>query len=80
MEYAREALTYFCKDGIPDAILCYNDRMALDMMLAANERGLRIPDDIAISGCDNSELGRNITPTLTTVMKLDRKPYINCCA
>ena len=67
MEYAREALTYFCKDGIPDAILCYNDRMALDMMLAANERGLRIPDDIAISGCDNSELGRNITPTLTTV-------------
>ena len=67
MDYAREALAYFCQSGIPDAIVCYNDRMALDMMLAAHEKGLRIPDDIAISGCDNSEPGRNITPTLTTI-------------
>lgn len=66
-EYAREALAYFCQCSIPDAIVCYNDRMALDIMLAAQEKGLNIPTDIAISGCDNSETGRNITPTLTTI-------------
>ncbi len=63
----RQALDYFCLSGTPDAIICYNDRMALDLMMAAQKKGLRIPEDIAISGCDNSELGRNITPTLTTV-------------
>ena len=67
MDCARDALAYFCQSNTPDAILCYNDRMALDLMLAAHEKGLRIPDDIAISGCDDSELGRNITPTLTTI-------------
>lgn len=65
--YAKQALTYFTQNGCPDAIVCYNDRMALDLIYAADEMGFSIPKDFAISGCDNLELSQNITPTLTTI-------------
>ena len=67
ISYAKQALTYFTQNGYPDAIVCYNDRMALDIIYAANEMGYSIPKDFAISGCDNLELSQNITPTLTTI-------------
>lgn len=67
-EHSKEALDYFLSEGsVPDAILCYNDQMALDMILAINELGYRVPEDIAITGCDNLSLGQNIHPALSTV-------------
>ncbi len=50
-----------------DAIVCYNDQMALFMMIAILRRGLRIPEDIAVTGCDNLDFGHHMKPTLTTV-------------
>ena len=35
-------------------------------MNAAYQRGLRIPDDLSISGNNNMEMGRYSTPALTT--------------
>ncbi len=62
------ALSFFINDDQkPDAIVCYNDRMALLFMLKAMELGYEIPEDFAITGCDNTEDGKNIMPTLTTV-------------
>lgn len=51
----------------PDSIICYNDRMAMSLMEAVYKRGLRIPEDIAVAGFDDLEIGQNVTPTLTTV-------------
>ena len=67
-ESIYKALDYFLKTGPrPDSIICYNDRMAMSLMEALYNRGLRIPEDIAIAGFDNLEIGQNVTPTLTTV-------------
>lgn len=51
----------------PDAVLAGNDRMAAGALRAALELGLRVPDDIAISGFDDFEFTRYTTPSLTTV-------------
>ena len=63
----RKALSFFCESGIPDAVVCYNDRLALLFLAAALEAGLRVPEDIALTGCDNTPEGHNASPMLTTV-------------
>lgn len=62
-----EALSYFEKDGKPDAVVCYNDRMALLLMESAYSKGYLIPEDIAITGCDHTPDGQNASAPLTTV-------------
>lgn len=65
---ASAALSYFLSSGSkPDAVVCYNDRMALLFMMAALNAGYQIPADIAITGCDCTLEGTNATPALTTV-------------
>jgi LacI family transcriptional regulator len=49
------------------AIFAYNDAIAVGACLAANERGLKIPDDINIVGFDDIEMASLINPKLTTV-------------
>ncbi len=51
----------------PDAVLAGNDRMAAGSLLAARRLGLRVPEDVAISGFDDFEFGLYTAPTLTTV-------------
>lgn len=51
----------------PDAVFCYNDPLALGAMRTVLRRGLRVPEDVAIAGFDDSEDGRFSTPTLTTI-------------
>ena len=51
----------------PTAIMCGNDVLAAGAMRRAREMGLDIPGDISITGFDDIELARIVTPTLTTV-------------
>lgn len=51
----------------PQAIICYNDRMALTAMMLLQEMGYHIPEDIALTGFDNSDMGQANTPSLTTI-------------
>lgn len=68
IEEVSGALTHFLQNGNhPDAVVCYNDRMALLFMMAAKQAGYRIPDDIAVTGFDHTEDGENAAPPLTTV-------------
>jgi len=55
----------------PDAVFT-TDEMAFGAIRAIRESGLRIPDDIAVMGCDGIELGKELTPPLSTVA-LDRQ-------
>lgn len=61
-------LDYFYSAGEkPQAIICYNDRMAMTLMGLLEKRGIRIPEDICITGFDNLEECSHIEPALTTV-------------
>ena len=40
--------------GIPDAIICGNDDMALGVIEALSEHGIRVPRDVAVTGFDAS--------------------------
>jgi DNA-binding LacI/PurR family transcriptional regulator len=51
----------------PDALLCLNDLLALGALRTLHERGLRVPDDVAVVGFDDDAAGRFSVPTLTTV-------------
>ncbi|MFD5572827.1 LacI family DNA-binding transcriptional regulator [Streptomyces cadmiisoli] len=51
----------------PDALLCFNDQLALGALRALHEQGLRVPEDVAVIGFDDVEGGRFSVPTLSTV-------------
>lgn len=51
---------------LPTAVVCYNDMMAIGAIQAIQQAGLRVPDDISITGFDNVELAAYVTPPLTT--------------
>jgi len=54
-------------DARPTAVVCANDEIALGTYGACQERGLRIPEDVAVTGWDDIAIARYISPTLTTV-------------
>jgi len=51
----------------PTAIVCFNDKVAVGTLQAARERGLRVPEDLAIAGFDDIDLSQATDPPLTTV-------------
>lgn len=51
------------------AIFAFNDEMATGAIKAITEYGLRVPEDISILGFDGNEIGRFITPSITTIKR-----------
>ncbi len=51
----------------PDGVFCFNDTLALGALRMLSERGLRVPDDVAVIGIDDVEDGRFAVPSLSTV-------------
>lgn len=51
----------------PDAIFANNDPMAMGAMIALKEKGIKIPQEIAIVGFSNWFFGELMEPSLTTV-------------
>lgn len=51
----------------PDAVICASDNWAFGALSACAEAGVRVPDDLAITGFDNDMLGEFSVPPLTTV-------------
>ena len=51
----------------PTAVFAIHDMVAVDCLRAARERGLRVPDDIAIAGFDDWRISLTTDPPLTTV-------------
>jgi LacI family transcriptional regulator len=62
----------------PDAVLCANDMMAIGALDAARERGLRVPDDLAVMGFDDIEAATLVTPQLTTIANPAREIGMAC--
>lgn len=53
--------------GRPTAVLCGNDLIALGVLKAARELGLRVPEDLAVAGFDDFDFAAALDPPLTTV-------------
>lgn len=51
----------------PSAVFVSNDRMAAGLVQGLKEKGIRVPQDIAIVGYDDSDTATMIEPQLTTV-------------
>ncbi|MET9889883.1 LacI family DNA-binding transcriptional regulator [Streptomyces sp. NPDC006465] len=58
----------------PTAVICDDDKLAAGAYKAARRLGLRIPDDISITGLDDLALARALDPELTTV-RLDAERF-----
>ena len=50
-----------------DAIMCRDDLAAIGALRALQERGLRVPDDVAVTGWDNTLMTSVTFPSLTTI-------------
>jgi LacI family transcriptional regulator len=51
----------------PTAVIATNDVLAVGAMLACREAGVRIPEEMSITGVDNTDLGATQTPGLTSI-------------
>lgn len=52
---------------LPDAIVCANDQMAIGVLHALARSGVRVPEDVAVTGFDDIFPGSLSDPPLTTV-------------
>ena len=65
----RDAVEAFLRSDLefPEAIICANDAMALSALITLDEHGYRVPQDVLVSGFDNTYNAQNYAPALTSV-------------
>ena len=68
LQAGHELLT---RSDRPTAIFAANDDMAVGVIRAANQLGVKIPEEISIAGCDDITLAEQVFPPLTTI----RQPF-----
>lgn len=52
---------------LPDAFFVANDSMAIGVLRALREAGVRVPEDVALIGCNDIPAAAYLSPTLSTV-------------
>ena len=57
----------------PDAVICANDYSAIGLIIACKNRGIRVPEDMIVTGFDGVDDAVNGYPTITT----SRQPFYN---
>jgi len=66
-------LEYFQKlSHPPTAIMCFNDMLAVGLLRACKIAGIKVPEDLSITGFDNITFSAYTNPSLTT---LDQPKY-----
>lgn len=64
---------FLSKGGDVDAVLGVNDHFAIGAIYACQQRGIRVPEDIAIGGYDDLDISSFIRPRLTTIRQPTRQ-------
>lgn len=67
-EHGAAAIAGLLDSGArPDAVFCFNDTLAVGVLRMLAERGIGVPDEIAVIGIDDIAEGRFAVPTLSTI-------------
>src|SRR5258706_16019170 len=82
LEGGRQATRALLSNGfLPTAIICVNDVTAVGALRELRERGIRVPEDVSVTGFDNVKLSEFCYPALTTVhIPRDRIGHIICAS
>ena len=73
LESGRAAAQALVKDReLPTALVVINDLMAIGTILALQEAGYRVPEDVAVLGFDDIPEATIVRPTLTTIAQYPR--------
>jgi LacI family transcriptional regulator len=62
----RVAMQKLLEETRPDAVICATDRLAFGAIQTIQSHGLRIPEDIAVTGFNDSEFALASNPTITS--------------
>jgi LacI family transcriptional regulator len=65
---------------MPDAVVCANDQMAIGILQALSRGGVRVPEDLSVTGFDDIFPGSLFEPSLTTVHQPMRMLGERACA
>lgn len=60
---------------MPDAVICANDMMALSVCNVLEEHGIKVPEDVIVTGFDGIDLVNYCTPRLTTA-QMDQEEIV----
>lgn len=67
---ARETIkSYYQSRGTPDGLFCFSDDMAIGAYRGLRDLGLRVPDDVALVGCDGMDDVQYLDVPLTTIVQ-----------
>lgn len=80
LEGGQQATRTLLSSGYqPTAIICVNDIMAVGALRELRERGIRVPQDMSVTGFDNVKLSEFCFPALTTLhIPRERIGHIIC--
>lgn len=67
LQAAAQTAALFVRDPAPTAAVCYNDAVALGLMLGLNARGIRPGRDFSVTGFDDIPEAAVSLPPLTTI-------------
>jgi len=72
-ELGTQALEHFMQlSDPPTALICFNDMVAIGILHACQQSGIRVPEDLSVTGFDNITFSAYTSPPLTT---LDQPKY-----
>jgi len=58
---------------LPSAVMCFNDMLAVGVLKTCREAGIRVPQDLSVTGFDNITFSEYTHPSLTTLNQPKRE-------
>lgn len=67
----KEAAETLIRSGqpLPEAVVCANDAMALEAIAELKKNGVRVPEDVIVTGFDNTYYAQHHNPSLSSVSR-----------
>jgi len=65
--YAVQELLRLSPDLRPTALISVNDLVAIGAIQTLKEAGIKVPEEISVTGFDHLDIGQQLHPTLTTI-------------